>query len=167
EQEQHQMPSTGSLDHTHGSCKPCLFFAQAECRKGSDCTFCHFQHDSRDLKRVRPSKKTRSWLMERGRQLQLVGDHPPAEQAQPGRGSRAQPLGFHQRVEPARPLPGAPQQGQGAERFFAAPRWLAAAGPPAAACPGLRALAERAQPPPAEGPWALVGELAPITAVSL
>jgi hypothetical protein len=34
----------GSLEHTEGKCKPCIFYLRAKCFKGLRCSFCHFNH---------------------------------------------------------------------------------------------------------------------------
>mmetsp|Transcript_20296 Transcript_20296/g.38404 ORF Transcript_20296/g.38404 Transcript_20296/m.38404 type:complete len:727 (+) Transcript_20296:78-2258(+) len=46
-----QLPSLGSAQHFAGECKRCAFFSKGYCRKGKDCTFCHFPHDKRRPKR--------------------------------------------------------------------------------------------------------------------
>lgn len=51
--------SIGSIAHTAGTCRPCLFFFQATCTKGVDCTYCHLRHHGMKKKRIRMSKKVR------------------------------------------------------------------------------------------------------------
>ncbi|CAK0837239.1 unnamed protein product, partial [Prorocentrum cordatum] len=97
----------GSIGHAQGMCKPCLFFSQAQCRKENDCTFCHLDHSTRLIKKVRPSKKTRSWLLQRGRQmLQEEGVTVPARTAPEHRGRRA--AGAHGAAPPAAAYGAAP-----------------------------------------------------------
>lgn len=64
------LPSIGSDGHRQGSCKPCLFFYNGICRKSTDCTFCHIPHPMDQIRRVRPSKKTRGWLQRRHTQVE-------------------------------------------------------------------------------------------------
>lgn len=45
------LPSIGSAHHSSGECRRCNFFARGCCRNGSDCLFCHFPHDRRQLSR--------------------------------------------------------------------------------------------------------------------
>lgn len=54
-----QVSSIGSMFHKKGTCYPCLFFLQAFCVKGANCTYCHLQHDGKKKKRIRMSKKVR------------------------------------------------------------------------------------------------------------
>ena len=34
----------GSMEHSEGTCRPCIFYLRAKCFKGLRCTFCHFNH---------------------------------------------------------------------------------------------------------------------------
>lgn len=61
-----ELPSYGSAGHYAGDCKPCLYYYRQLCRKGHRCDFCHIAHDEDSVKRVRPSKKTRLLLQQRG-----------------------------------------------------------------------------------------------------
>lgn len=54
--------SLGSGAHFEGKCKPCLFWYEGHCTKGETCQFCHIPHDAQQVRRVRPSKKTRERL---------------------------------------------------------------------------------------------------------
>ncbi|GBE61930.1 hypothetical protein, conserved [Babesia ovata] len=40
------IPSFGSITHSNGYCKPCVFANKAinSCKNGADCNFCHFKH---------------------------------------------------------------------------------------------------------------------------
>mmetsp|Transcript_56721 Transcript_56721/g.159211 ORF Transcript_56721/g.159211 Transcript_56721/m.159211 type:complete len:233 (+) Transcript_56721:33-731(+) len=53
--------------HERGTCKPCLYFVGASCRKGSACTYCHLQHSIGKIASVRPSKRMRECLERRAR----------------------------------------------------------------------------------------------------
>mmetsp|Transcript_6077 Transcript_6077/g.13466 ORF Transcript_6077/g.13466 Transcript_6077/m.13466 type:complete len:447 (-) Transcript_6077:155-1495(-) len=53
-------------EHRRGLCKPCLYWYQGLCRKGESCTFCHLTHEEQQIRRVRPSKRTRICLQRRG-----------------------------------------------------------------------------------------------------
>jgi len=64
--------TAGSVLHSSGTCKPCLFWYRGLCFKGKACTFCHFAHDADKVHNIRPSKKTRVWLQRRTRQLDLA-----------------------------------------------------------------------------------------------
>eukprot|EP00930_Biecheleria_cincta_P015728 TRINITY_DN13012_c0_g1_i2.p1 TRINITY_DN13012_c0_g1~~TRINITY_DN13012_c0_g1_i2.p1 ORF type:complete len:428 (-),score=70.25 TRINITY_DN13012_c0_g1_i2:117-1400(-) len=50
-----ELPSIGSASHQEGTCKRCCFFPRGRCTNGSNCEFCHFDHD----KRIRKSKNAR------------------------------------------------------------------------------------------------------------
>lgn len=41
-----EFPSVGSITHSNGYCKPCVFANKAvnSCKNGAECNFCHFQH---------------------------------------------------------------------------------------------------------------------------
>jgi hypothetical protein len=73
----------GSIEHSSGNCRPCIFFLKAKCFKGIRCTFCHFNHSNLrkvitvpgnsgalpstagptvKTKRLRPSKRTREMI---------------------------------------------------------------------------------------------------------
>jgi len=56
------LPSLGSARHSSRQCKPCLFWYQSACHKGKRCLFCHIPHDDGEVRKVRPSKKTRNLL---------------------------------------------------------------------------------------------------------
>jgi hypothetical protein len=64
----------GSRLHRSSACKPCLFWYKGLCFKGSECTFCHIEHSWEQIRRIRPSKKTRVWLQRRIRQLEQQGE---------------------------------------------------------------------------------------------
>lgn len=49
------LPSIGSAGHQEGTCKRCCFFPRGRCSNGSDCEFCHLDHE----KRIRKSKNAR------------------------------------------------------------------------------------------------------------
>lgn len=55
-------PSLGSAGHASNMCKPCVFLYNGMCLKGTRCQFCHIPHDAEQVKRVRPSKRTRNLL---------------------------------------------------------------------------------------------------------
>lgn len=57
-------PSEGSARHASGTCKPCLFWYQGSCHKNQRCRFCHIPHETDDVKKIRPSKKTRNLLQQ-------------------------------------------------------------------------------------------------------
>jgi len=57
--------------HTLGTCKPCLYFSSGLCHKGRSCTFCHSEHDQRQLLEIRPSKRTRECLERRSRRAAM------------------------------------------------------------------------------------------------
>jgi len=59
------LPSVGSECHESNRCKPCLFFCTGRCHKAVACTYCHFHHDPEQLRRARPSKRTRIGLQRR------------------------------------------------------------------------------------------------------
>mmetsp|Transcript_55012 Transcript_55012/g.123540 ORF Transcript_55012/g.123540 Transcript_55012/m.123540 type:complete len:183 (+) Transcript_55012:2244-2792(+) len=69
----HSWPSMGSIGHAAGACKPCLFSYKAGCTKGKRCLFCHIPHDPEDVKRVRPSKKSRNILQQMDTERNSVG----------------------------------------------------------------------------------------------
>lgn len=50
-----ELPSIGSKGHDIGTCKRCCFFPKGRCGNGSQCGFCHFDHE----KRVRKKRKSR------------------------------------------------------------------------------------------------------------
>lgn len=54
--------SVGSAAHADNTCKPCVFLYNGMCLKGVKCQFCHIPHDVDQVKRVRPSKRTRNLL---------------------------------------------------------------------------------------------------------
>jgi len=54
--------SVGSAAHATNMCKPCVFLHNGMCLKGIKCQFCHMQHGPEQVKRVRPSKRTRNLL---------------------------------------------------------------------------------------------------------
>lgn len=41
-----EIPSFGSITHSNGYCKPCVFANKTvnSCKNGTECNFCHFQH---------------------------------------------------------------------------------------------------------------------------
>eukprot|EP01066_Platyproteum_vivax_P007069 Platyproteum_vivax@DN2675_c0_g1_i1.p1 len=51
--------SVGSIDHQHGTCKPCVFahHPTKPCLNGFHCGFCHYSHAPK--KRIRGSRKKR------------------------------------------------------------------------------------------------------------
>lgn len=51
--------STGGLRHDIGECKPCIFAYEGRCNKGTNCLFCHEQHDAERMREVPLSKKVR------------------------------------------------------------------------------------------------------------
>mmetsp|Transcript_132949 Transcript_132949/g.384382 ORF Transcript_132949/g.384382 Transcript_132949/m.384382 type:complete len:168 (-) Transcript_132949:97-600(-) len=61
--------STGLQSHALGTCRPCLYLLSGLCHKGTHCSFCHLQHDERQLGKVRPSKRTRACLVSRRQRL--------------------------------------------------------------------------------------------------
>jgi len=64
--QEQRFPSYGSSGHYVGACKPCLFWYHQMCLKGERCDYCHILHNQDDVKKVRPSKATRTLLQERG-----------------------------------------------------------------------------------------------------
>jgi len=56
------LPSIGSIWHRDGICKPCVFMYNGICLKGTRCQFCHLSHNAEQVRRVRPSKRTRNLL---------------------------------------------------------------------------------------------------------
>lgn len=64
--EEQTLPSYGSSGHYVGACKPCLFWYHQMCLKGHRCDYCHILHNQDEVKKVRPSKATRTLLLERG-----------------------------------------------------------------------------------------------------
>lgn len=50
-----ELPSVGSAKHAEGLCKRCCFFPKGRCLNGTDCEFCHFDHEKR--KRKKKKKK--------------------------------------------------------------------------------------------------------------
>lgn len=59
------MPSKGSAGHYTNECKPCLFWFYGPCIKEERCTFCHLNHDEKEIRRMRPSKATRNMVRRR------------------------------------------------------------------------------------------------------
>jgi hypothetical protein len=77
----------GSIEHSSGNCRPCIFFLKAKCFKGLRCTFCHFNHSTLrkqipqvagssqivpgaiKTKRLRPSKRTREMIKQINEQM--------------------------------------------------------------------------------------------------
>ena len=41
------LPSRGSVLHSIGSCRPCVFHLRGECWQGEECQYCHYDHRSR------------------------------------------------------------------------------------------------------------------------
>ncbi|CAK0868671.1 unnamed protein product [Prorocentrum cordatum] len=113
-----------SMGHAQGMCRPCLFFSQAQCRKGNACTFCHLGHSTRDIKKVRPSKKTRSWVQQRcssGAPMAARTASEHREQLAAGAYGAAPPAAAawkeHEPWEvPAPPPPPPPRRGEGVSR---------------------------------------------------
>lgn len=63
--EESWLPSYGSSGHSIGACKPCLFWYRGLCVKGERCQYCHIQHAVADVKKIKPSKNTRSLMRQR------------------------------------------------------------------------------------------------------
>eukprot|EP00930_Biecheleria_cincta_P042585 TRINITY_DN292_c0_g1_i10.p1 TRINITY_DN292_c0_g1~~TRINITY_DN292_c0_g1_i10.p1 ORF type:complete len:316 (-),score=54.46 TRINITY_DN292_c0_g1_i10:397-1272(-) len=42
-----KLPSRGSMGHPEVCRRPCIYFARGECQNGSDCGYCHMDHDGR------------------------------------------------------------------------------------------------------------------------
>lgn len=48
------LPSRGSVGHSHGRCKPCAFFHKQSCQSGAECSFCHLcGPDAKKMKQKR------------------------------------------------------------------------------------------------------------------
>lgn len=47
ENDPHNLPSVGSANHFafDGSCRACCFFMKGRCVNGTECSFCHYEHD--------------------------------------------------------------------------------------------------------------------------
>jgi len=52
------LPSIGSAGHADGTCKRCCFYPRGRCISGSECNFCHFDHEKR--KRKQKSKRNQN-----------------------------------------------------------------------------------------------------------
>merc|ERR1712232_619628 len=51
-----ECPTTGSVNHRFGTCRPCAFFYKQGCENGVACTFCHLC-DAGEKKRRQKAKK--------------------------------------------------------------------------------------------------------------
>uniref|UniRef100_A0A6V0FHP7 C3H1-type domain-containing protein n=1 Tax=Zooxanthella nutricula TaxID=1333877 RepID=A0A6V0FHP7_9DINO len=51
-----EIPSLGSIKHEEGMCKRCCFFPKGRCQNGTNCEFCHFDHDKRKRKKKKKKK---------------------------------------------------------------------------------------------------------------
>jgi len=78
-----ELTSRGSIEHTSGTCSPCIFWYKKACVKGLFCSYCHIRHPGQKSKRIRPSKKTR---MQRRGLLEEQANTKPAEEASQGGG---------------------------------------------------------------------------------
>lgn len=78
-EDQLNWPSMGSTRHPQGNCKPCLFWYQGLCHKGRRCLFCHIPHEMDEVKRVRPSKKTRNLLQQQRQKDDPTAASTPSE----------------------------------------------------------------------------------------
>ena len=85
----------GSIQHSSGNCRPCIFFLKAKCFKGIRCSFCHFNHSALrkqiavpangsgaiptgnavKTKRLRPSKRTREMIKQINDQMAFDDVH--------------------------------------------------------------------------------------------
>lgn len=56
--------SIGSLNHSLGTCSPCIFWFRSFCVKSLRCTHCHFRHQGQKMRRHKPNKRHRQLLRE-------------------------------------------------------------------------------------------------------
>eukprot|EP00930_Biecheleria_cincta_P057461 TRINITY_DN43395_c0_g1_i1.p1 TRINITY_DN43395_c0_g1~~TRINITY_DN43395_c0_g1_i1.p1 ORF type:complete len:234 (+),score=28.89 TRINITY_DN43395_c0_g1_i1:38-739(+) len=57
-----EIASVGSMQHSLGTCTPCIFWFRGICTKSIKCPFCHFRHPGQKAKK--PNKRTRELLRE-------------------------------------------------------------------------------------------------------
>lgn len=51
------LPSSGSADHSLGTCKPCAFLHAKGCTKGSDCSYCHLCGPGEKKRRMKEKRQ--------------------------------------------------------------------------------------------------------------
>jgi len=64
------VPSEGSILHSRGTCRPCIYACKDKCQAGSQCSFCHYPHEMPK----RPGKNARRRAMRRIRRANGEGE---------------------------------------------------------------------------------------------